>query len=293
MEHDISMHSVYTNGAARFDDLIYLSIKDRSLEADDVEHSRLIGFQGGELGHMADTNWTSIAMCVVKRPSEKLIAISEDGEVFTYVKGTSQTEQITPNPSVLRGLGVVDGQAYACGMNRESFKREDEGVWMPMHAAVSDNAPKGGFEAITGFSAGEIYAVGWNGEIWKWDGSLWNNQPTPTNVILTGACAADDELVYICGQRGIIIRGRNDQWELVAVDELSEDLWDICCFDGDIYISSMTDVYKLVDGRIEPLDFGDDRPETTYRLTHAQGVLWSIGSDNVFSFDGSTWTRFD
>jgi hypothetical protein len=41
----------------------------------------------------------------------------------------------------------------------------------------------------------------------------------------------------------------------------------------------------------EAVDFGDDTPSTCHRLTSAEGVLWSVGAEDLFSFDGTTWQR--
>ncbi len=50
----------------------------------------------------------------------------------------------------------------------------------------------------------------------------------------------------------------------------------------------MRALYTLTDRGLVPVDFGDDEPASCYRLTSAEGVLWSVGPDDVFSFDGTT-----
>ena len=164
-EETISESTLFVDGAARFKDLIYIVARDRGLQEEAVEHSRFIAFYQQNFCHNGDRNWSGIAVCVVKRPTEKMVSVGEDGEVLTYVGGTVTEEQIVPEPMAIHNLGVIDGLAYACGMDRQVFRRDDENSWTAMHAPRS--ASEAGFEAIDGFSADEIYTVGWNGEIFS------------------------------------------------------------------------------------------------------------------------------
>lgn len=293
MADRISQSSMYIAGAARFADLIYLIARDRGLEARGVEHSRFIAFYQGKFAHMGDRNWRSTAICVVKRPIEKMVAVGEDGNVFTYVGGVGSDETISPKPKVVRGVGVVDGYALACGMKREVYRREDEGKWIAMHAPAPGKGVSAGFEAISGFSKSEVYAVGWGGEIWQWDGARWMQRVSPTNMILTGVSCEEDGMVYICGQHGTLIRGRAEIWESIELENVAVDLWDVRRFEEKLYVSAMNALYVAKENRFEPVAFGADRPGTCYKLTEAEGVLWSVGSGDVFSFDGSDWTRVD
>lgn len=293
MTHQISETSIYIAGAARFHDLIYLVTKDRGLVESDIEHSRFIAFDQGQLAHMGDRNWSAAAVCVAKKPAEKMVAVGEDGDVFTYVGGTVRDEMIEPRPITLRGIGVVDGFPIACGMNRQAFKRGNENSWTSMHAPAPASDENAGFEAIDGYAEDEVYAVGWNGEIWEWNGEKWTQHPSPTNLILTGICCAGDNKVYICGQHGTLIRGRHDEWQVIELEDIIDDFWDISSFNDTLYLTTMTMLFTFINGELAPVDFGADSPATCYRLTHAESVLWSVGSDDVFCFDGSAWTRVD
>jgi hypothetical protein len=293
MERPVSRTTIYVSGAARFADLIYLIGKDRGLVKDDVEHSRFIAFDQLKFAHMGDRNWSAVAVGVAKKPAEKMVAVGEDGDVFIYVGGKAGDEKIQPNPVCLRGIGAVDGFAIACGMYRQVYKRIDEAVWTAMHAQAPPPGENAGFEAIAGFSGSEIYAVGWNGEIWEWDGTQWLNRTSPTNLILTGVCCAGDAKVYVCGQHGTLLRGRHDIWEVVDLENFPEDFWDVHWFKDSLYLATMTSLYTYTAAGLAPVAFGADQPATCYRLTDAQGVLWSVGSSDIFSFDGAQWIRVD
>ena len=293
MERPISKHTHFISGASRSHDLIYLIAKDRGLTDQDVAHTRFIAFYQLKFGHMGDRNWNAVALCVAKKPEEKLIAVGESGHVFTYVGGTATDEVIEPSPVALTAVGVIEGFPYACGMNRQVYKRLDENKWVAMHAPSPEHNTITGFQGIAGFSENEIYAVGWKGEIWNWNGSEWINCTSPSDVILTGICCADDGKVYICGQRGQIICGRGDSWKMIDLEYMSEDFWDVIWFENTLYVATMTMLYRLIDNDLVPVDFGSDIPGTFYLLTQSEGVLWSVGSSDVFSFDGEHWIRVD
>ncbi|MBT2372846.1 hypothetical protein J7E41_12460 [Pseudomonas fluorescens] len=190
--------------------------------------------------------------------------------------------------------GIAKGRAYAVGTCRQAYLREDEDQWrcIDQSAQVGDTPiTDTSFESIDGFSEQEIYTVGWEGEIWQYDGARFTQQNSPTNLALYKVRCAPDGFTYACGQLGTLLRGRHDQWEMIEHESTREDLWGMEVFDGQLYVSSTHFVYRLEDGKLKPVDFGDDVPLTCYHLSTADGIMWSIGPKDVMQFDGSTWTR--
>lgn|GEM_PF-5756627 len=161
---DISKENLISRGAARFKDLVYLALQDKKSAA----HTRLGSIDEGELANVKDLSWTAAGMCVVKRPSERLVVVSGDGRVFTSVGGKETTEQI-PKPWELRGCVSIAGHAHASGMNREFFRRDGEGRWRDMHGPKAQGDEVVGFEALDGFDEHDLYAAGWEGALWHCD----------------------------------------------------------------------------------------------------------------------------
>ena len=62
-------------------------------------------------------------------------------------------------------------------------------------------------------------------------------------------------------------------------------------FNGQLYVSSNSFVYRLEDGKLNPVDFGDEFVQACYLLSAADGIMWSIGNKDVMEFDGSSWKR--
>jgi hypothetical protein len=277
-------------GAARWRDLVYMAVTDDEYVKAEQEHSFFLSNEKGQWFDCGRANWRCVGMTIVRQPAEKMLALSEDGEVHTYVKGVSTTETIAPLRGSLRGATTIDELAVAFGVRRQVFVREDENRWRAMHApnAVGDEQPA--FEAVCG-TLSDLYAAGWDGEIWHHNGKRWRKEDSPTDVILTAATVHADGQVYLCGQDGTLLRGVKGQWEIVADGQTVDDFWGIASFEGRIYIASMGALYVLVDDVLEEVDQGDAACETFYTLTQAQGVLWSLGAEDIAFFDGARWTK--
>jgi hypothetical protein len=285
--------NLFSRAAARTAELVYVAMQDKKLHKKEVPHTRIGGIYKGAVGGAGDVDWRAAGMCFVRKPAEKLVAVSGDGKVFTYVGGQEGSEKIR-DAFDLRACAAIDGHAYACGMNREVFRRAGEGKWTAMHAPGADGDDDiAGFEAIDGFGADDLYAVGWEGEIWHWQSGAWTQGPSPVNVVLSGVCCAGDGNVYACGQSGTLLRGRGQDWDVLETDGLIDDFWDLRWFMGRLYVASMSALYELQGDVLVAVDFGPDAPDSCYKLTDAEGVLWSVGQQNICSFDGAAWRRWE
>ncbi|GEN11918.1 hypothetical protein SAMN05443572_113208 [Myxococcus fulvus] len=287
----VSKENLLSRGAARFKDLVYLALQDKKLHKKEVAHTRLGSIDEGELANVKDLPWRAAGMCVAKQPTEKLVVVSGDGQVFTYVGGKEGTEQI-PKPHELRGCTRIAGHAYGFGMNREVFRREGDGRWRAMHAPQVQGEQLAGFEALDGFTEHDLYAAGWEGEVWHWDSGAWTQCPSPTRVILSALCCAGDGQVYAGGQSGTLLRGRGPDWTLLEAGG-SDDIWDLRWFMGRLYVATLSALYVLDGESLVAVDFGREKPKSAYKLTDAEGVLWAIGQKNIFSFDGAKWRRWE
>ncbi|KQX27884.1 hypothetical protein ASD05_28095 [Variovorax sp. Root434] len=195
---------------------------------------------------------------------------------------------------MIRNAREIGGHVHACGSKRQVFRRVGDRQWVDMSAPPAAQTEVFGFEALDGYAENEIYAAGWGGEIWRYDGSAWTQCGSPTNVILTAVCCAGDGTVYVGGQGGVLVSGRGDVWASVAwEDEVTADLWDLCWFRDRLYVATMSQLYTLDADRLVPVDYGGMGRVTCYSLSVAQGVLWSVGKADVASFDGTTWQKYD
>ena len=293
-EPPMSSTNEFVRGVAYLGNLVYVITQIKKLLDNDIHHVNLIGVYNGNWGSAFNTTWDSTAIAAAKLPTPRIVLIGEDGDVATYAAATRQEESITPQPVMIRHAREIGGEVYACGSKRQVFRRTGEKQWRDISAPRAAQTEAMGFEGIDGYADNEIYASGWAGEIWRFDGATWTACASPTNVILTALCCAGDGNVYTCGQNGVLVKGRNDAWAPIAwEEEVTLDLWDVCWFNDKLYVATMFALFTLDGNRLVPVDFGEMGPVTSYNLTKAEGVLWSIGKADVASFDGTTWTKYD
>jgi hypothetical protein len=280
-------------GVASRKDRIFIISKIKEALALGAAHTSVVSVQSGTLHACVSTEWDSTAIAVARLPAPKLVIVGEDGEVCIYLGDRkSATETIKPAPRMIRNAKSIGGYVYVCGMKRQVYKRSDEKKWDPMNAPAPTGDDAVGFEAIDGYSAAEIYAVGWQGEIWQYDGKKWHDRSTPTNLVLACVCCTPKK-VYVAGQKGTMLRGRGDSWELIDFkDEFDLDIWDLCWFDDELYVATITGLYTLEGDKLVDVDFGAEGTPMCYSLSTAEGVLWSVGRDDVASFDGKKWQRY-
>lgn len=279
--------------AAKDKTTLILSIRSHELDAKELTHSYFVLYQNGKWSNICHVDWNTQAMCVATKPSNKVVVVARKGQV-TVMSNSDTSDEIIEKPYSIRNVTTIDGYAYACGIDRQVFKRVAENKWQPMHAPDSRALKEThGFEAIAGFSENDIYAVGWIGEIWHYDGSMWTQEKSPATVILTAVVCAPDATVYAAGQNGTLLQRKNGEWKAINKRGYIGDIWSMCWFNDKLYAATMERVLVLEDSKLVPVDTGTDVPDTCYHLTAAEGVLWSIGTDDIFSFDGETWTRIE
>ncbi|RSZ57275.1 hypothetical protein HF313_10990 [Massilia atriviolacea] len=287
-------------GVVRYHDLAYVASVSDELGERRVVHAYLTEWDAGtwRVGDADDDieEWEAVAATLVRQPLEQALFLGAQGEVLCMGSGDTHHERIPgARRGPLRGLGSVAGQAYACGMQYQVYRRDAGGKWRALEQGLPGKgagAAVAGFEAIGGFAHDDLYAAGWHGEIWQCDGKRWQPCRSPVKAILTALCCAPDGLVYACGQDGALVRGRGADWEVLA-QPVRDDLWSLAWFGGALYAASAHAVYRLDGGQLREIDFGADRPATCYGLSAADGVLWSIGPKDIMAFDGDTWSRID
>lgn len=238
-------------------------------------------------------DWIAHAICLLPGNKEGALVSSDEGRLLTVTERSVDEGQIafTDRKSrhiVLRSLKLYNERIYAVGMNGLVARLRDDGLW----DAVVEPAPgRSGLEALDGFSDSEIYVAGWKGMLAELQGTSMTLHTTPTTVILTDIVCAGDGHVYVCGQNGVLLRGRRSQWEVICEDATQENLWSVEWFEGRLYIATILALYTVANNTLIPVDFDGDPPTTCYRLTKSKGFLWSIGREDIMRFDGTTWIR--
>ena len=292
--HPYSQHSSFITGVAVSEDEGWIVRAMDHLVERDQENAVFLYLKGSDLEAKHAVDFNTKFAGVLTGQGNDLIAVGEDGNVVVISQSGPVSEDVitidgtTPGP-LTRGL-IVDGQVVMAGMGGHVYRREPTGMWVTME----DGLPSGrkaltGFWGIAGDSLSRLYAVGFGGAAWKYDGSKWHAMPQPTRDILTAVCVADDHSVYAVGQAGELYRATDDSWEKLE-SECYDDLWSVTCFNGETYAASLYHLYRLnqagVLAAIDPLGCPCYGP-----FTACSQALWTIGQKAVLSYNRKEWVQ--
>lgn len=224
--------------------------------------------------------------------------LSKRGVVIELsTKGASETSVGGPDVGpdeygYVRRIRNVNGELYVCGMCRQVYKKSGKNWHSISNAILAPvDSTEYNFRDIGGEGSDNLYAVGWQGEIFHYDGKNWNQCGSPTNEDLNSLKFSDDGTVYICGKNGALLYGSGDNWTVVDIEDFDEDLWGIEEFRGSIYVSSRRQIFRLDGSSLLPIQTGL-KPSPDSGILHSnEQELWSFGNYDVMRFDGDNWKR--
>jgi hypothetical protein len=270
---------------------------DLKKEKKEIPHAIVFTWSNGNFGR-GECNYNAMSACGIAHPALGAVYISEAGYYSACTQAATTTEDIfansAPPPKKRRARGIrsvssVSGTAYAVGIRGMVYRLDRADMWTRIDDGLPDTFDA---QAIHGFDASDLYAVGFGGQVWHYDGSRWERRELATNLNLTAVKCAGDGTVYIGGHGATLFQGRQDQWTVLKYeDEIAEDIWDLEWFQGALYISTLESVFCLKQSTLQAVDFGKDKPKSCYQLSATKDVLWSNGEFDVMAFDGKAWTR--
>jgi hypothetical protein len=274
----------------------YIYAADPKKEANGTPHTIIFKYKDGNF-ERGDSNYDANAVCAISKPQPGLVDVSGAGFFTVNAAAGVSTADIfntsSPAPAQARTGGIrniaeIAGQAFAIGLRGMVYRLDGLKAWTRIDEGIP---PTFDGQAIHGFASEDLYAAGRDGQLWHFNGVHWKAEDSPTSETLTCITCAPNGLVYAAGHRGTLLEGRAGDWRVIDTRQYEENIWDIEWFNGQLYFSTMTNVFTLTPGGPAPIDFGEDRPKSCYQLSTAAGILWSNGEFDLMSFDGSRWTR--
>src|SRR5208282_1277159 len=270
----------------------------KSLDEARIAHTFVVRWSGGTCKpYMIQRGVTS--QCVVDAGYWQVFSLSPEGTVHIATPGRDYTEyidQCEAGPSALRwmlDIAAIGQSVFAAGMARMFYQRVAPNQWVRANQGAEptdEENVESGFRSISGFGD-VIVGVGFHGEIWERIGSIWRPRDSPTNVTLHCVRFTDDHRAFACGAGGVILKMDSGNWSIVEQDLTSDDFWSIQAFYDYIYFASRTSVYRLnkIDV-LEEVDMGLAEISTAGHLHARDGLMWSVGSSDLVTFNGQTWT---
>ncbi len=292
--------STYTGVLVYKKNHVYISCVSDVLAEQNTDHSAILRWLDGDWAHRT-TDVGVRGMSVVEGGKLTLLNMGINGKIIEFTFPGENVEFVDlsdDGPSDLlhlRCIRRIGDHVYVAGMARRMYRRATPGKWEAIDKGVYVPRSKPdrdvGFNSIDGFSEDAIYAVGYRGEIWRFDGNVWQQQSSPTNVALTCVKCTGEKMVYAAGLAGVILRsGDGVNWEAIDHDTTEDDFWGMTLFQNRLYLATYNGVFVFDDDDLIPVKMNLPRILSTAYLDSNDGVMWSVGpKDMAFTQDGITW----
>jgi len=216
------------------------------------------------------------------------------GNPFTLdnVRGTLSEEtidDITRYGELFR-IRAIGDQVYCCGQSSQVYVRGIQGWVHADDGILSKRAET--LEDIHGTAPDNIYAVGMSGTILHFNGTRWNKLDSPTNQHLSSVRCVSKDLIYISGNNGTLLRGNVHGWETISSNEFKMNFWDIEIVGEQVYLAHVRGLVLYNGSGFSNVPISKSHTISCYRLSSLGNRILSTGPDNIFLFDGESWTEF-
>jgi hypothetical protein len=230
--------------------------------------------------------------------------LAANGKVYRRIKSEITEEIIDSSdegPSdllLMQSLAAIEGDLFAVGMARRAYRRLGPDQWQPIDQTCfvrrADRTEAVGFTDLAGDRADNIVAVGYKGEIWRYDGKEWHRETSPTNVTLTAVAQVSPDEFVVCGMHGTVIVGGPGRWSLVEQTATKADFWGAAHYGGKSFVSNYDGVFVLEDSDLRKVYPQRDQKNKTAYLSAGSTSIWSVGQQHVaWSADGTGWTEIE
>lgn len=287
---------LFPNGAAT-EAGAYIVVQVLRDDGTQIDGNLFADYRGNPEPEGFGTDWGAISLCY--RPSEEAVyALGESGVVLRIAESGATEESIAPEKNgpaeqgALRELRLVGDVVYATGMGRQLYRRKDGGTWERADAGLLDSSDRAtvGLTSVAGDGHGFLVAVGYEGEIWEFDG-VWRRIESPTHVLLTRV-ALHEGKYFAAGLAGVLLCRGAEGWQVAGDSGFEQDIWDLASFRGRLYLGTARGLFWTDGGEdIQPeVPQGFTRQVHCAKLSVGAGRLWCFGAEVVSStLDGTLW----
>ncbi len=174
-------------------------------------------------------------------------ATSMSGNVYIYRNGFWSQEFLGRSITLNSIRALADESLFAVGMKGLALEWQDKAWRQIRHRGHTD------LITLAGNRRTDVHVLGENGRIWHYDSSRFYLLDSLTNAALTDACALSNEQVVICGEDGLIMYGRENEWLLI--EQLDEDLYSVAALDDTALVAAGSQgLWKLKDKNLQLIE---------------------------------------
>lgn len=299
MRNKYAQQGSYINGCPTGPDSGWMAMVMDDVAAKEIDHTAFMSWQRPLLAPRFMKMFRTVF--AGQLPDGSMVFVGDNGHCLSVTpSGQAVDEFVTDGPDSpkntghLRSAAVIAGQVMAVGMQRQVYRRDESGHWSEARSGLPPlgQGETSGFEAVAAVQPDEVYAAGWDGEIWRFDGARWHPIDSPTNRIITALCVdAATGTVWGCGRSGLLLSGRGDVWTTRPELRCPDDLWSLAVHGKKLFAASLQRLYVIEDDAVSLVDLSALDANSFGVLVPNQGQLWSIGEKDVMAYDGSNWAR--
>lgn len=199
----------------------------------------------------------------------------------------------------IRDIKKIGDSIYAAGSWRHVSKREGENNWKEIGVDsknFSDLNIDSGFNTVGGTGEDDIYVGGNAGDFWHFDGKKWDRIDLPWKVAIHKIEAISKDLVYLSCSHGTLFVGSKNKWRVIRKKGEDENFYQMVQFKGEIYVSTLYRMYKVVDGKLEECIPAIQNMEIEifchHYLSANDDIMLMCGQRSAAIFDGEFWLPF-
>jgi hypothetical protein len=279
-------------------DTFYLRATSRSREDEGTDISIILRHRDGAWANY-EIDAPVVAHCAIETNGRHVFSLTPYGDVHVAGPSGFSWETLDADPATsphhlrhMRSICAVGESLFAVGMGRMAYERSPQGKWNRIDEGMR-NLAGGGLLSVDGSTRECVYACGFGGELWCFNGKMWRCIESPIKVKLEQVLVLSPDEVATCGARGLVALSDGGRWKVMQPTVSKATLWGLAKFGDEIYVSDSAQIYRLKGDALEPVALPSDRSITTGRLHSCGSVLWSIGESDLLAFDGSTWRLVD
>jgi hypothetical protein len=261
-----------------------------------------------------DLDWHVISACLwtgEKTGARCYVALSTEGQVEFHEAGAESRRTEVIQDAGLHGewsndygyvyaIRQIGSSLYVCGSNRQVYRRTEEGQWCHIDDDIllhpGDTSMRCLMD-IAGCAEDSIYAAGYQGEVFYFDGNNWVSIHTGVDEDLFKIKIVSAQDVYVVGANGTLLKGNHrDGFKNLSAIEDNQRFTGIEIFGGNIFLASNLGLFVFDKAQNKILPYATDlSPQLVdcHILDARDGIMWSIGFKDLASFDGVSWTRLD
>jgi hypothetical protein len=297
MEHQFDhSKSSFVTGAPVQADRGWVVMTMDELDGQEVDHSTILWFENGafysiclQMFHSKHIAWLADqGQAVAVGVNGECCVVNPEGQ-FTK-EFVTQSARNPRNTGHIRAATQLGSEVIAVGMQRQVYRRAANGTWSDMMRGLPvGDGTVSGFECVLAIARDEIYAAGWDGELWRFDGARWRRIDSLTDRVISSLCLGADGQARGCAQGGVLIEGRGDVWRTIRQPDINEDLWSIAASGESCVVSALRNLYRWDARGVERIG-RDETGARSFGLLRADGdLLWAFGRKDLLSLVDGRW----